>query len=137
MSRAIPIVAGCAMGEGVEDAPADANKDVVAADKESHPFEVPSTPEHVEVASPRRASGAVEGASSTATASTSGPETPRGKTRGRSLWDRTILRVLLSIGVSRQFRTLRDHEGADIKKKDLQHIGVLGQGEDGQGLRAA
>ena len=39
--------------------------------------------------------------------------------------------VLLSLGVSRQFRTLRDHEGAEIKKKDLELLGMLGQGERG------
>ncbi len=39
------------------------------------------------------------------------------------------LQVLLSLGVSRQFRTLRDHEGAEITKKDLVLLGMLGQGE--------
>ena len=101
-------------------------------DLQRHPFGVPSA-QDVEEPSPKDAAIVRRGEVDAAVASTSGPageetKKTRGKTRGRALWDRTLLKVLLSLGVSRQFKTLRDHEGMDIRKKDLQLIGVLGQG---------
>ncbi|GAX74900.1 hypothetical protein CEUSTIGMA_g2346.t1 [Chlamydomonas eustigma] len=64
-----------------------------------------------------------------ATASTSASEhdVPV-KTRGRELWDIVVKKVLKSLGVSRQFRTLRDREDVEIRRRDLQQIGMLGQG---------
>ncbi len=70
----------------------------------------------------------LESTSSNAEASPSSSREPGKGRKGRELWDVVVKKVLRSIGISRQFRTLRDHGGVNIRRSDLQQIGILGQG---------
>lgn len=108
--------------------------------KRHHPFAVPSKSAALDdmdnMSVVTSAGDTVHGAQSLSTTTTVGvggvnDSIKDGTGSNKELLQRAVTSVLLTLGVSRQFRTLRDFNAVDIKKTDLRLIKRIGEGAFG------